>query len=106
MEEHRDRKRIARQALLPADTELKETEMPCPCRSIINQALIAALDDPAPQADQPEIGNRQRQQQPRHPLPIRDATPREVKAPALPVPERRFNPHPPAPTLIGLPGRG
>src|SRR5690242_12067571 len=105
MQEHWDRKRITRLALLPADPKLKETVMPRPCLTIINQAAIAPLDDPAPQAHQPQIGNRQRQKQSRDAIAISDATAIEVKAPTLPVTEHRLDPHPATAALISLPTR-
>ncbi len=92
VEEYRNGERVACQALLPANTELKETKMLALRSSVINQAAIAFLHDPAPQADQPQLGNRQRQQQAGHPITVGHATAVEVKAAALPITEHRLDP--------------
>src|SRR6266545_8214824 len=65
--------------------------MPVPCCPIIKHPPIAAFDDPAAAADQPQIRQRQHDQQPRQPLPILEPGLIEVQAPALPVAKYRFN---------------
>ena len=70
-------------AFQPAHAQLKEAEMPVPCCPIIKQPPIAAFDDPAAAADQPQIRQRQHDQQPRQPLPILEPGLIEVKAPIV-----------------------
>ncbi len=57
----------------PANPKLKETILPiAPC-AIIDQPPIAAFADPAAQANQPQLGDGEHQQQACHPPWLRAA---------------------------------
>jgi hypothetical protein len=93
VEQHRYRLRVAAQPFFPADTQLKQTELPMARVPINNQPSIEILDHPAPQAHEPQIGDHYWQQQSCKAIAVGYATAIPVKATTLPVAEHRFDPH-------------
>src|SRR5882672_3033547 len=69
-EHDRECLRVTAQALLPGDADLEQAVLPATRWTVVDQGAVAALDHPAPNRYQPQVGYYQRQQQARKAIPV------------------------------------
>src|SRR5256885_1597395 len=83
----------ASQPILPGDREREQALLPGIRRPGIQQPPIALLDQPAPDAYDPQVPQTDQDDQSINPLVFGDAVLPHLNPATLPIPEHRLDPH-------------